>query len=811
MLSYNPVAVKGLHLKSRTSRHTAVAAAAHPVGGLPGAFWRAVTTVLVTTCLSAGGGGALHGQAGTLTVRVYGAGDAPLTAVAVSVRARSDSSVVRLGETDRAGLVAFAGLPAGAYLIRAERLGYEPGSAEARVDDRRGATVELRLRQLAVGLPGLIVEAERRRAQFEESAGATVTELTQRDMKLLPAVGEPDVLRAVEILPGVVSTSDFASSFNVRGGSSDQNLILLDGLPIYNPFHLGGLFSVFNADMVARAEMMTGGFPAAYGGRVSSVLSVETDPGHPGTDVQAGVSVLATRVALGFDLPSAPLDAVGLGAGRARVSMRRSYFDQVFRPFFDFPYHLTDVQGYAEAWTGGGGRITLSGYTGRDVLDLTGSDSFPLRLRWGWGNDVIGGAWSQPLRGGHSVTVHAGYTRFATAIRFPEFDDTEFRSRIGQALLRVDVAGRPGPLSLAAGAAVDRLAYNNLAQSGGAVFGGGRERGTLLGGYVQSQWERGSLLLETGLRADAWLPRSADAATVLQPRVAAKRFFGDRSVALKLAAGRYAQFVHSLRDEELPLGIDIWVLTSRRAPHVVSDQMQVGLEGYLSRSWFGAVETYVRRFDGVTTFNPADDPNDPTDDLLAGSGLSYGADFHVRRERGSIRPMLAVSWLRATREFEDVLAPGEPRPRLSYAPIFDRRVDVDFVLQAMLPRTVELGVRWNLGTGLPYTRPVGAYIFYDYTLVDGTWRWAGEDSARGAVLLGPRNAQRYPTYHRLDAGVRRTFVRRWGTVTPHLDVINMYNQRNVLFYFYQYDRTPPTRSGISMFPLLPTAGFEVRF
>jgi hypothetical protein len=764
--------------------------------------------MLVSSCLSMTPALA---QTGTLDVRVAGAGNVALQAASVRVLSLPDSGVVRVGETDRAGLVRFAAVTAGRYLVRIDRLGFEAVAREVVVEARRVTTMEVPLQEVVVGLPGLVVEAERRRARFEENTGATVSELTQRDMKLLPAVGEPDVLRAVEILPGVISTSDFSSSFNVRGGSSDQNLILLDGLPIYNPFHLGGLFSVFNADMVARAEMMAGGFPAQYGGRVSSVLSVETDPGLPGTDVQLGVSVLATRAALGVDLPAAPLDAIGLGAGRARFSVRRSYFDQLFRPFFEFPYHLTDVQAYAEAWTGAGGRVTLSAYTGRDMLDLTGSDSFPLRVRWGWGNDVVGAAWSQPLRGGHAVTVRAGHTRFSTAIRFPEFDDTEFTSRIGQSLIRADLSGRPGAVTLAGGFALDRLEYRNLARSGGTEFGGGSERGVLLAGYAQARWELGDLVVEAGLRADSWSPRSATAAHVLQPRVAVRRFFADREFALKLAAGRYAQFVHSLRDEEVPLGIDIWVLTSNRAPHVVSDQLQIGVEGYLSRSWFAAFETYIRNFDGVATFNPADDPNDPADDLLSGTGLSYGADLHFRRERGSIRPMLAVSWLRATREFEDVHAASDPTPRLSYAPIFDRRLDVDFVLQAMLPRSVELGVRWNLGTGLPYTRPLAAHVYYDYTLLDGTWRWAGEDTARSAVVLGARNADRYPAYHRLDVGVRRTFIRRWGTITPHFDLLNAYNRRNVLFYFYQFYETPPTRSGISMFPLLPTAGFEARF
>jgi len=361
--------------------------------------------------------------------------------------------------------------------------------------------------------------------------------------------------------------------------------------------------------------------------------------------------------------------------------------------------------------------------------------------------------------------------------------------------------------------AADLMRYDNLAATGGTVFGGGRDRGWLTGTYAQARWSPGPWIVEPGVRLDHWSSASGINLTEAQPRLAVKRFLGNGDFAVTLAAGRYAQFLHSLRDEELPLGIDVWVLSGERAPRVRSDQLQLGVEGYVRRDWFGGVEGYVRRFDGVAALNAADDPNDARDDLLEGTGLSWGMDFHVQREGGRVRPLLTVSWLKAAREFEDVLAATDPPPRVRYAPIFDRRLNVEFVLQAMLPRALEAGVRWSLGTGLPYTRPLGAYVFYEYDVADGQWRWRGSDAEgeTGAVLLGDRNAERYPTYHRLDAGIRRTFRRNWGSYTPYLDVVNVYDQRNVLFYFYQYGETPPTRSGVSMFPLLPTIGVEMSF
>jgi hypothetical protein len=749
-------------------------------------------------------------QSGALEVRVLMAG-AGVGGALVLARPVADTLAVHSAETGADGRASFDGLSPARYEVTARHLGLIGEWRSVQVAAGRTTRLELQLRQDAVTLPGVVVEAERRRARFEETAGRTVAEITQRELKLLPAVGEADVLRAIEVLPGVISTSDFSSAFNVRGGSADQNLILLDGLPIFNPFHLGGLFSVFNSDMVASAELMSGGFPAQYGGRVSSVLAVQSDPGTSGTEMHAGISLLAGRAAIGFDLPV--VEGLGVRSGRARVSVRRSYFDQLLKPVFDFPYHLTDLQLHSELWLEGGSRVTVSGYSGRDVLDLTGSESFPLRVRWNWGNDVVGAGWTRTLGDALLLDVRGGYSTFSTGIRFPEFDDTEFRSRIQQFLLRADLTARPrSGLTLGTGASLDRMHYDNLAQAGGAEFGGGRSSGWLAGVYAQANWVATPWVIEAGARLDAWLLSAGPSHIVPQPRLAIKRFIG-RDHAVKLALGRYSQFLHSLRDEELPLGIDIWVLSSDRAPHVMSDQAQLGLEGYIGEEWFGGLETYVRSFRGVTTLNPADDPNDRSDDLLVGTGLSYGADLHLRREAGVLRPMLAVSWLKASRAFDDMLAAADPPPRLDYAPVFDRRLDIAVVLHASLPRNVEAGLRWSLGTGLPYTRPSGAYVYYEYDLHDGAWRRRGADgdTATSAVALGPRNAERYPTYHRLDLGARRTWVKRWGTITPHVDIVNVYDRRNVLFYFYQFDRTPPVRSGVSMFPFLPTAGIEVRF
>ena len=761
--------------------------------------------------------GVLTAQTGGVEGRVVDSDGPPVFAANILLALPdAPDQVDRIAESDRFGYYRIESLPPGRYLLRVQRIGY--GEIERPVEivaDRR-IEVDVTLTATPVVLEGVSVSTAetRERSRFLETAGVTVREISQAELRLVPGLAEADPIRAVEVLPGVVSTSDFTASFNVRGGSADQNLILLDGVPIFNPFHLGGIFSVFNADMVGRVELSSGGFPAEHGGRVSSLLLVESDPGTDDFNVRGGVSLLAARAALGGRVPAGVERTLGLQRLKWRASGRRSWFDQLPR---SVPYHLTDFQGVVEGWTPGGSRILITAYTGDDVFNLTevdedDEDGFPLRAAWEWGNDLIGMRWTMPRRDGGALDVRAGYTRFNSALAFPDFSDTEFSSGISQLSLGAELEHALGRRwTLKSGVSADRMTHLNLVRAGGTQFTDNSGEGWLGGVFAHAEWRGGlAWLVEAGLRADRWAPSPGDPINQLAPRIAVKRFFRGGDVAVKAAAGRFTQFLHSARDDEVPIGIDVWVLTGHLAPHIASDQVQAGIDAYFPGGWFASLETYERLFDGVTTFNPVDDPNRGDDDLLPGSGRSRGIDFFVRKTGEGVTGWVSASWLRATRTFPNFLSGRNPPPDHTYPPIFDRRLDLDVVLRIPMPAGLRGGLRWNLGTGLPYTRPLASFVYFSPQNVSGGRLTMQEDEAN-AMLLGSRNGNRYPAYHRLDLSMRRTFTFGWGTLTPHLDVLNVYNRRNVLFYFFDYSAETATRSGLSMFPILPTVGVEVAF
>ena len=756
-------------------------------------------------------------QTGSLQGRVRDEQGGTVEGAGVVARASSGGEVLGSTASDALGYFRFDGLPVGPGVAAVRRLGFAERTVEFVVQEDEIATVAIELVVQALEVAGVTADAARSvaGAAFVREPGLTVRAIEASGLRTLPGLIEPDPLRAAATLPGVVTTSDFSGAYNVRGGSADQNLILLDGLPVFNPAHLGGLFSVFNPDMIRRVTLRSGGFPAEYGGRVSSVLEVESDPGDGTFGIDGAISLLTARVAVGGGLSEGVKGALGLRDARWRVSGRQSYFHVLLAPVVDFPYRLGDIQTVFEGWTRGGDRVSFAGYTGGDVLDLSGSEDSPLGVDWGWGNDVVGARWTHLAPDGAVVDSRVGFSRFSTGLALPDFADTDLASEISQVTLAVDWEHHPAAgLVTKVGVEGRRLNYENRFMSGGTEFIGGSGAGWGGAAFAQLLWTPSEAwLVEPGVRVDAWYPGESASAFELSPRLSVKRFVAGGTAALKASVGRFTQYLHSIRDEELPLGLDLWVLAGPEAPHIVSDQLQGGFEVSPGDGWLLSVEGYARDFGGVITMNSADDPNDERDDYLQGRGYSYGVDALVERAAGATTGWLAISWLRTRRRFPDFTSGLDPAPEVEYAPIFDRRWDVDLVLSRGLGDRTEVGLRWNLGTGLPFTRPVGVFPFLSPHLTSGLLEWeeAEEGSAPLGVLVGARNGARYPLYHRLDISVRRRYEPGWGTVTPYLSVLNTYNRKNVLFYVFEYDGDPATRSGYSMFPALATFGAEVSF
>ena len=716
--------------------------------------------------------------------------------------------------TDAAGRFLLAPVTAGAHTLRVRLAGHRPLARELRVGAGDTLRLELVLEPETQLLAAVRVDARAAEAEaFATRPGVATLSVSASAMAGVPSVGEPDVVRVVQLLPGVVQRNDFNTGLDVRGGEADQNLVLLDGFPVYNPFHLGGLFSTFMDATVGGIELLTGAFPARYGGRLSSVLDVRSaEETRPGMHATVDVSALAAtgRVSGTF----------GAERGGWSMAARRTYADAMTRVFTRdiFPYHFRDMHGRATYRLPGGARLAVTAYLGRDALDADlaefSSDSAPTRAgegRWAfeWGNHLIGTSLAKDVgrpRGrllgallGDSATFEQRLSTSGFSTRLDLGGGAAGqRSEVRDVRLAGSIVARGAAHERTIGyeLATHRLRYASLSTQTGAVDFDLVQRPTTGALYAEDLWRLSPRwLVQAGLRAEALRPRDWAA---LSPRAAVK-FFATPTFALTAAAGRITQPMHSLAGDGALRYFDIWLASDEHLPVSTAWHYVAGAE---RRAGFGSlrVEGYVKRYDRVLEANWSEDPGRRGDEFLTATGVSYGADAIARwTRRNGAAGWIAYTYGVSVRE----------RDGMRWAPGSDRRHDLDAVVTWPLAR-YRIGARFGFATGTPYTPIVGQIARRVYDPSRDTWG-TGEPRIWVESLGGARNAARFPPTHRLDLDVSREYRVRGAKVAPYVSVANAYNAQNVFVYLYEYSNDHPTRRAISQFPILPSLGVRVAF
>jgi hypothetical protein len=738
-------------------------------------------------------------DAGAIAGRVVLRADtsAPARGAIVSVAGTSLADT-----TTAAGRFLIPSAPAGTLTLRVRLLGWR--SAERRVLVRAGDTTRVEI----VLLPDVqVLEAIRTNARiFADTLGETpalsTLSLDAAAIAGVPAVGEPDVVRLVQLLPGVVSRNDFNTGLTVRGGEADQNLVLLDGFPLYNPFHLGGLFSTFMDATVGGLELLTGAFPARYGDRLSSVLSVRSaEERRPGVHATADLSALGAtaRFAGAFDD----------GAGTWSVAGRRTYADAVQRIFTDdvFPYHFHDLQAHATYALPRGVRLALTAYEGRDILDANlaafESDSVyskSSRGRWkfDWGNQLLGVAATKDLGDRVTLEQRLSTSAFSTNLNLGDgafAQRSEVRELRAAGSLRVH--GDVHEPSLGYELAAQRLRYASGSSATRTTDFDVVQRPTSAALWLDDVWHVTTRwTFEGGLRAEA---QSARHWAALSPR-ASVRWEATPLLALTAGVGRITQTMHSLAGDGALRYFDIWLASDSFVPVATAWHYVAGAERRVRDAGLVRVEGYVKRYDRVLEANLSDDPQRRGDEFLPASGLSYGADLLARWQ-----PETGVSgWIAYSYGVSE-----RTRDGFTWSPGSDRRHDLELVARWQLSK-YRLGARFGFATGTPYTPIVGGVTRRAYD--PSTDRWGTGDPQIVIESLGAAyNSARFPPNHRLDVDVSRDFVVRGALVTPYLGLANAYNAHNVFVYLYSYSTDLPTRRAISQFPILPSAGVRVAF
>ena len=664
-------------------------------------------------------------------------------------------------------------VPAGTHVVSTSHPSYQ-----TRWDTLRfGADEIVRLNLALVPKPvvgeQIAVEAER-------------ISLRAKPVQQLPALGEADLLRSLQLLPGIQAVSDISSGLYVRGGGPDQTAILLDDIPLYNPSHLFGLFSTFNPDAIKEVNLYKGAYPATYGRTLGAVLDVSNREGNrKRTSGRGGVSLISGRL-----LTEGPV-----GQGSWMLAGRRTYLEPVLSAIrsrgVDIPlnYYFYDLNGSINQRRGAN-TYTASAYWGQDDLWIELEDDEESFVDLRWGNRALTARWTRafsPALFGHFMAAGSEYESIV-ALRFLDAP-VRIANSIRDLSLKGDLdyfANRNHTLSLGFLATLFEfhfaLSFNERTQLDL------RQEPVLLEGYVQDEWRPGpTTRVQLGGRGtyfSAGCCPSSERGTHrwhFAPRLALSQALSDK-VQVKAAGGVYRQHLQLITTEAFSGG-DFWVPLDSTVEPGRSYQAVTGVEWTLSQRYQLSVEAYYTDLANLVTVDTeVPDDNEATHSEAVfksgGSGWAKGLEVFLQRRTGALTGWIgyALGWTRRT--FPELNA-GRPFP-----PKHDRRHDLSFVA------SYKVGA-WRLGATLAYA--------------------SGQAFTPPSEPSAQRNSARLLPYHRLDVSASRSFE-LWGAASEfYVQIFNVYSRRNE--WFLQLDLVDPEVDPrkIKQLPIIPTLGFNFNF
>lgn len=644
-------------------------------------------------------------------------------------------------------------------------------------------------------------------------------------------LGEKDVMKVLQLMPGVQKGSEGNSGIYVRGGGPDQNLIILDDATVYNASHLFGFFSLFNGDALKSVELTKGGFPARYGGRLSSVIDLNMKEGHKEEfHGEGGVGLISSRLML-----EGPLSK---GKSSFLISGRRTYADVLARPFMDengqAGYYFYDLNTKLNYDFGRRNKLYLSGYFGRDKFYYR--ENFNDGKAEGgvyWGNATGTLRWNHLFTDKLFANTSLTFSRYRFNI-FLEEEDTEFDtnyklnyfSGIQDYSLKYDMDYLPNPQhSIRAGfqSTFHRFSPSALVLKGNTSRDIEQESNDIDGVessvYVEDTYKPlPNFKLNIGVRLSHFV---ADNKSYFmpEPRFAVAYNIKD-DLAIKASYARMNQYVHLISNTGLGLPTDLWVPTTDRIAPQRSEQVAVGIaKDFLEKDLALTVEGYYKKSDNIigykegASFLVIDDPESAKkvnweDNITSGQGWSYGIEFLLQKKVGRFSGWAGytLSW---TQQQFDSLNFGK-----KFYARHDRRHDISLVGIYELRKNITLSGTWVYGTGNAITMPVGSYGASsnnpskhksDYSLYYNQ-----------VIDYGERNSSRMAAYHRMDIGIQFHKKKKWGERTWEISFYNAYSRQNPFFYYIgeDYDSNGESETKlkqISLFPIIPSVSYGFKF
>lgn len=648
-------------------------------------------------------------------------------------------------------------------------------------------------------------------------------------IKNIPALlGEKDVLKVLQLMPGVQKGSEGSSGFYVRGGGPDQNLIILDDATVYNAFHLFGFFSLFNGDALKSVELTKGGFPARYGGRLSSVLDMQMKDGNKEKiHGEAGIGIISSRLTLEGPIIKDKCSFL--------VSARRTYIDALIAPFLPKEtkagYYFYDLNAKINYVISNKDRLYVSSYLGQDKFYANIYDSYSSnKTSLHWGNATATARWNHLFSNKLFLNTSLIYTDYKLSISDAYKDKTsayafnyvsgirDFSVKSGFDFLPnpkhyikfgLHVTYhqfRPGATVIKSSFSADNYTKIQLTEA--------FENGI----FAEDDWKiSDKWRANIGLRMTNFIVQKQNYINP-EPR-ASVRYLLRKDLSIKASYALMNQYMHLLSNTGIGLPTDLWVPATKKAPFMQSNQVALGLAKDFKKGFDVSVEGYYKKMTNVLNYREGAsflnlDGNSGQnvsweDNVVSGKGWSYGAEFLLRKNAGKFTGWIGytLSWTQL--QFDDLNFGKKFFAR------YDRRHDISVVGVYEINKHITLSGTWVYGTGNAITLPLSSYQGNTYATPYAGASPSPLNQSSGNYVQDygqQRNAFRMSPYHRFDIGIQNHKKFKHYERVFEFSIYNVYNRKNPFFYYLDTDSKGNQKlMQISLFPIIPSVSWTWKF
>ncbi|AXE19501.1 hypothetical protein DR864_18035 [Runella rosea] len=691
-------------------------------------------------------------------------------------------------------------LPTGTYTLVFNYIGYE--KIEKKIELTADLKLSLELKDESLKLQEVVIKTTKEDENVK-NIEMSVNKVEMKTIRQMPALlGEVDLVRSIQLLPGVTSVGEGASGFNVRGGNIDQNLVLLDEAPVFNSSHLFGFFSVFNPDAIKDVKLVKGGIPAQYGGRISSILDVRLKEGNSKkTEINGGVGTIFSR--LSYERPFAK------GKGSFIVAGRRSYIDVLAKPFLSGDlkgsrFYFYDFTAKANYRIDDKNTVYASGYFGRDVF---GAD-----FGFDWGNQTATARWNHVFNNKLFMNFTTFYSNYDYGLESDRNntsktgDKFKWNSNIQTWSLKPDFTyyltpnntvtfggqyinytSKPGTaLAISSGESRNISLDARYADESALYIGNEQKVNDWLSfqygirySHFRNLGPGTNFEFQEIVKGERKIPVSETKYETgvineygnWEPRFSTKIELSP-STSIKASYNRTVQYLHLLSNTAASSPLDVWTLSSKIIKPQIADQVALGwFQNFQDNTYEASVEVYYKDLQNQIDYVRNSDlllNKYLEGDLLFGNGRAYGAEFYVKKNRGKLTGWLSYTLARTERKIEGINNNGWFPAR------FDKTHNLSVVGLYQLNERWSFSTNFAFNTGTPASFPTNRFEWGGWALPQNV-----NDS---------RNASRIPSYHRLDFGAtlkskKKLFGKGQGEWV--FSVYNAYNRRNPFSTYVQ--------------------------